>query len=159
MTIILNYFAYMALAYEGCLAVLTILKMSNFFKIMKFDMEDGMVQLEGVCKLICFGILAFGVITRYRSMVKVWLLLSYCQINWAGVIKVFVNIYEYFFAEKNKDKAEFMKELSEAHAPLVGRVMAQIGIILIIYRFYETLEPPTKIRGPLTKMSVEEKVE
>lgn len=92
-------------------------------------------------------------------MVKVWLLLSYCQINWPGVTKLFVNTYEYFLAERYKDQAEFIKELNETHAPLMGRVMSQIGIILVIYRFYQTLEPPTKIRGPITKMPAEGKVE
>ncbi|KAM8709954.1 hypothetical protein ACLKA7_016713 [Drosophila subpalustris] len=158
MNVVFNCFAYVALVYEGCISVLNIIQMFSFFKIMKFNMMDVMIQFEGLCKLICFGILAFGVITRYRLLVKVWLLLSYCQINWGGVLKMFVKIFEYFTTENYKDKAEFTKELSEIYAPLAGHVLAQIGIILMIYRFYLTLEPPKTIRGPLTPPPAEEKI-
>lgn len=155
MTIIINCVVYVALIYEGFGAFLTLLQMVNFSKTMQYDMTDIMIQVESFGKLLNFGILTLGVIARYRSMVKVWLLLSYCQINWGGVVKLFVNIYEYFFAEKYKDKAELIKELSESHGQLVGQVLTQIGTILIVYRFFQSLEPPRKIRGPLTAMPTE----
>jgi len=88
-------------------------------------------------------------------MVKVWLLLSYCQINWAGIVKLFVNIYEYFYAEKYKDKAEFIKELSDSHGQLVRQVLTQIGIILIVYRFFQFLDLPKKIKEIPTAVPTE----
>ncbi|KAH8415504.1 hypothetical protein KR222_001217, partial [Zaprionus bogoriensis] len=99
-------------------------------------------------------------VQRHRSMTKVWLLLSYCQIEWRAVINLFVNVYEYLYTDKYKDKQEFVQELGELHAPIIGRVLSQCGIILIMYKFFKSLEPPKmKLKIKLGKMATELKTE
>ncbi|KAH8302288.1 hypothetical protein KR044_004815, partial [Drosophila immigrans] len=113
MSELINFVARMALAYEGWHAFFNILNIVEIVKIME----------------------------RYRLYVRVWLLVSYSLIDWTSIGKLFTNIYEYFFTDRYPDKSEFLLEIKEAYGPLMGQVMAKAGIILIIYRFYKSLQP------------------
>ncbi|TDG51173.1 hypothetical protein AWZ03_002260 [Drosophila navojoa] len=141
MSVFINCSAYMALVYEVTAAFLVMVRMIQFAKIMKFDVLDVMIILESLCKLIGFGSLAVGVVGRCRFPIRLWLLIAYLQIKWQGVIDVGILIYEYYFSEHIKSKQEFLKELSDVHGPIIGQVLARIGIILIVYRFFKSLEP------------------
>lgn len=74
-----------------------------------------------------------------------WLLIAYLQIKWKSVIDVCICVYEFHFSEHKKSKQEFMTEMTDVHAPIIGQVLVRIGVILIIYRFFKSLEPK-KIR-------------
>ncbi|XP_030571269.1 uncharacterized protein LOC115770214 isoform X2 [Drosophila novamexicana] len=155
MSVIINCAGYMALVYEASAAFLTMVQMVNLSKIMKFDMVDVMILFGGMCKIFCFGVLAVGIISRHRLMVKIWLLMAYAQIQWGDVGKMFYNMYEYVFTDKYKSKQEFMQEISDAYASLIGQVLARIGIILIVYRFFKSLEFPMKIK--IVKVQLDQK--
>lgn len=87
---------------------------------------------------------------------KIWLLLSYAHIDWSAVIDLLVSVYEYLFTDKYKNKQEFALDLGETHASIVGQVLRQCGSIVMIYRFYQSLEPPReKLQAKLAKMCTE----
>ncbi|EDW19531.2 uncharacterized protein LOC6583385 [Drosophila mojavensis] len=157
MSVIINCSAYMALVYEVTAAFLVMVQMIKFAKIMKFDMLDVTIILQSMCKLITFGFLAVGVIGRYRFAIRLWLVVAYLQIKWQSVIDVSILIYEYYFSEHNKSKQEFFTELSDVYGPIIGQVLTRIGIILIVYRFFKSLEPKkTRLYGVQPEQKADE---
>ncbi|XP_032597235.1 uncharacterized protein LOC116805963 [Drosophila grimshawi] len=140
MSIIIKGAGYMALIYEGFNSALGMVGMVYFASLMKYDMVDVMILIGEMFKLICFGILAVGVISRSKMLVKLWLLTSYVQIKWDAVGLMFHNIYEFYFTEKYNTTEEFLEDLSHIHGSILGQVLSRIGIILLIYRYYLLLK-------------------
>lgn len=86
-----------------------------------------------------------------------WLVVAYLQIKWQSVIDVSILIYEYYFSEHNKSKQEFLTELSDVYGPIIGQVLTRIGIILIVYRFFKSLEPKkTRLYGVQPEQKADE---
>ncbi|XP_030080198.1 uncharacterized protein LOC115483180 [Drosophila hydei] len=131
----------MALVYEGSAAFLVMVQMINFSKIMKFDMLDVVIILQAMCKLLCFGVFAVGVVGRNKLLMRLWLLMAYLQIRWLAIGDVFITIFHYLFNDHDKSRQQFLQELSDNHGPLIGQVLTRFGIILIAYRFFKSLEP------------------
>ncbi|XP_060654764.1 uncharacterized protein LOC132790295 [Drosophila nasuta] len=146
----INCAAYTALAHEGWASFLKILNMVNFAKSMQLEVQALVVLFGYMIKLLCFIILAYGVITHNILFIRIWLLMSYTLIDLTSICKCFAKLFEYFFTNKYPDKSEFILEIRDTYCPLMGEVMARIGIILTIYRYYQSLQPPVKIRGPIT---------
>ncbi|KAH8390794.1 hypothetical protein KR215_012066, partial [Drosophila sulfurigaster] len=105
--------AYTALAHEGWASFLKILNMVNFVKSMQHNI----------------------------LFVRIWLLMSYTLIDLTSICKCFAKLFEYLFTNKYPDKSEFILEFRDTYCPLMGEVMAKIGIILTIYRYYQSMQP------------------
>lgn len=81
------------------------------------------------------------------------MLLVYAHIDWSGVVNLLISVFEYLFTDKYQNKEEFTKDLGETHASIVGQVLRQCGSIVMIYKFYQCLEPPReKLQAKLAKM-------
>lgn len=84
------------------------------------------------------------------------MLLVYAHIDWSAVINLLISVFEYLFTDKYQNKQEFAQDLGETHASIVSRVLRQCGSIVMIYRFYQCLEPPReKLQAKLAKMYTE----
>ncbi|XP_017841504.1 uncharacterized protein LOC108599220 [Drosophila busckii] len=133
--------ALMVLISEGFSAARILIELCTHLRFIKLELDNMMWLLVQLLQLVGFGLLAIGVIKRYRLLLQVWLLFAYAQIKWISMLQLLISVYAYMFSNKYETKQEFQQEFTNKYAPLIEQVLRRLGNILMIYRYYKDLEP------------------